>query len=108
MYTDISSNEDYSKFILENKYAVVYFSTNECNVCKVLKPKLLEFLNENYPLVKLAFINTEELKELAAQTNVFSVPTILFFVDAKAQICKTRFVNFSELHKELERIFYPL
>ncbi|MBM4170854.1 MAG: thioredoxin family protein [Ignavibacteria bacterium] len=105
MYFNISSHQDYSKFISENKFAVVYFSSDDCNVCKVFRPKLAEFLEKNYPSFKLAYLNTEVLKEIAAQLNVFTIPTILFFIDGKEQIRKARFVNFLELHEELERIF---
>jgi len=46
-----------------------------------------------------------EAKELAAQKNVFTVPTILFYFDGKEYIRKARFVNFDELESEIERYY---
>ncbi|MBI1938647.1 MAG: thioredoxin family protein [Ignavibacteriales bacterium] len=105
MQTDIISIEDFSSFIQSNKAAVVYFSTPDCNVCKVLKPKLIEFLSENFPLIKFGYVNIDGLKETAAQKSVFTVPTILFFIEGKEYIRKARFVNFDELEGELRRVY---
>lgn len=104
MQTDIISLEDFNNFIQSNKAAVVYFSTPDCNVCKILKPKLIEFLSEKFPLVKFGYVNTELSKETAAQNGVFTVPTILFFIEGKEYIRKARFVNFDELEGELRRV----
>ncbi|PKL84255.1 MAG: thioredoxin [Ignavibacteriae bacterium HGW-Ignavibacteriae-3] len=105
MQTDLFTLEDFSAFIKSNKAAAVYFSTPDCNVCKVLKPKLIELLAVEFPIIQFAYVNCEESKELAAQQNVFSVPTILFFFDGKEYIRKARFVNLQELEVELSRIY---
>lgn len=105
MQTDIISSEDFNNFIRTNKITVVYFSTPDCGVCKVLKPKLIEFLSEKFPLVKFGYVNIELSKETAAQNSVFTVPTILFFIEGKEYIRKARFVNFDELENELDRIY---
>lgn len=74
-------------------------------MCKVLKPKLIEMLVQNFPLMNFAYVNCEEAKELAAQQNIFSVPTILFFFEGKEFIRKARYVNLDELKNELDRIY---
>lgn len=84
---------------------MLYFSTNECNVCKVLKPKLKEYLSENFPEIKFAYININESKELASQRSIFTVPTILFLLEGKEIIRKARHINFGELHDELDRVY---
>lgn len=105
MQIDIVTPEDFNNFIQSNKAAAAYFSTPDCNVCKVLKPKLIEFLSENFPLIKFGYVNTELSKETAAQNSVFTVPTILFFIEGKEYIRKARFVNFDELEEELSRVY---
>ena len=105
MQTDIISLEQFESFVSGNTAAVVYFSTLDCNVCKVLKPKLIEMLKEEFPEIKFAYVNAAESKELAALQNIFSVPTILFFFDGKETIRKARFVNLEELGFELERVY---
>lgn len=108
MQTDIFTSAEFNSFISSNKAAAIYFSTPDCNVCKVLKPKLIEMLNQNFPLINFAYVNCGEAKELAAQQNIFSVPTILFFFEGKEFIRKARYVNLDELEDELSRIYSML
>lgn len=105
MQTDINSLEQFNSFISSNKGAVVYFSTPDCNVCKVLKPKLIELIQNKFPQIKFGYTNITNSKELAAQSNVFSVPTILFFFEGKEFIRKARFVNFDDLKAEIARYY---
>lgn len=105
MQTDINSIEKFNTFTTENTAAVVYFSTPDCNVCKVLKPKLIEIIESEFPKMKFGYANVAESKELSVQMNVFSVPTILFFFEGKEYIRKARFVNLDELENEIRRIY---
>ncbi len=88
-----------------NSAALIYYSTPECNVCKVLKPKTLEFINKNFPLIKPAYVDCEKSKELAAQNSVFTVPVIIVYFEGKEFVRKTRNFNFSELYEELNRTY---
>lgn len=100
---DLTSLEEYEKFIAENPATLIYFSTPQCNVCKVLKPKLAGFVNADFPNIKMGYINSEQLPEIAAQNRIFTVPTILVLLDGKESIRKSRNVNLAELSAELER-----
>ena len=97
--------EELHLFISSNIAASVYFSTPDCNVCKVLKPKFIEFLQTEFPLIKFLYVDVSLSKELSAQQNIFAVPTILFFFDGKEFFRKSRIVNFEELREELDRIY---
>ena len=99
----ISSLDEFNEFVKNNGGAVTYFSTPQCNVCKVLKPKLKELLAEHFPEMKFAYVNTVEAEEMAAQNQVFTVPTILFHLDGREFIRKSRNVNLNILAEELER-----
>ncbi len=100
---DLFTLEDYENFIKENPGAVVYFSTPTCNVCKVLKPKLKEMLASDYPKMKFAYVNCEDAKELAAQNQIFAVPTIQFLFEGREFIRKSRNINLPSLANELDR-----
>ncbi len=107
--TNIFTVKEYGDFIQRHPGAVLYFSTPECNVCKILKPKLLEILDEEFPELKFAYINCNEAKELAAQNQIFAVPTILFLFDGKETLRKSRNINLLILKEELNRpyeLFY--
>lgn len=103
MQTDITNEIEFNKFITEYSGTIVYFSTPTCNVCKVLKPKLLEMIGEEFPLLKFAYVDCEKSKELAAQNRIFAVPTILFFLDGKEMFRKSRNIGLSEIHDEITR-----
>lgn len=80
-----------------------YFSTEACNVCKILKPKVGELIESEFPKIKLAYIKSDKLPEVAAQNQVFAAPTILVFFDGREYIRKSRNIGIGELHKEIER-----
>ncbi len=105
MYQDINQIDEFNDFIKSNSAALVYFSTSECNVCKILKPKTLEFINYNFPLIKAAYVDCENGKGLAAQNRVFTVPAIVIFFEGKEFIRKARNFNFSDLYEELNRTY---
>lgn len=100
---DISSKDEFNKIISGEASVAAYFSAEHCNVCKVLKPRLKEFLNEEFPKISFVYIDIEKEKELAAEYSIFAVPTIIFFFEGKEAIRKSRNFGFSELELALER-----
>ncbi len=99
----LNSFKNYTEFIKNNKASLVYFSTPHCNVCKILKPKIINFIKSEFPNIKLGYVNTIEVKDAAAQNNIFTVPTILFFLEGKEFLRKSRNISIAEFRKELER-----
>lgn len=100
---DIFTVEEFESFIKDNDGAVIYFSTPQCNVCKILKPKLKEMLAEEFPEMKFAYVDCEQAKELAAQKQIFAVPTILFYLDGREFLRKSRNMNLNIVAEELSR-----
>lgn len=105
MYKDLFQENEFKEFVKTNTAALVYFSTPGCNVCKVLKPKTLEFLNENFPLIKPAYVDCEKSKELAAQNGIFTVPVVVIYFEGKEFLRKARNFSFAELYGELNRAY---
>lgn len=105
MYKDLFRESDFTEFVNTNAAALVYFSTPGCNVCKVLKPKTLEFLNENFPMIKPAYVDCEKSKELAAQNGIFTVPVVVIYFEGKEFVRKARNFSFAELYEELNRAY---
>ncbi len=105
---DIKTEEEFEKQISENSAAAFYFSTPDCNVCKILKPKLIDLLNSDFPEFKFFYIDCEKAEKLAAQKNIFAVPTILFYFEGKEFIRKSRNINLSELSAEISRPYSML
>ncbi len=99
----LNSLEEYTDFVKENQGALIYFSTPQCNVCKVLKPKIKDFVEKEFEKVKMAYIDTETLPEVAAQNGIFAVPTILVFFEGKEFLRKSRNISLVEFREELQR-----
>ena len=90
----------------ENHKAVCfYLSTPECNVCKVLKPKVIEMLKSDFPQIRFYYIDLNEAKEISGQLSVFSVPTILVYFEGKETIRVSRNVHPEELREQIDRYY---
>ena len=99
----IQSYQDF-KQLLENQDAVLaYFSTDACNVCKVLKPKVQEMIAESFPQMKMVYVQSDKQPELAAQNRVFAAPTVVVFFAGRETIRKSRAFGIDELKAEIQR-----
>jgi len=103
VYKNILSINEFEDFIASNKAALVYFSNPECSVCKVLKPKVLELLLENFTQIKPAYVDCDKIKELASQNRIFTIPVIIIYFEGKESIRRTRNINLDELKSILNR-----
>lgn len=99
----IHSLEDFEVILKQNDAIAIYFSTEYCNVCKVLKPKVKEFLDEEFPKVVFKYVDIEQQKEIAGNYSIFAVPTIVFFFGGKEAFRKSRNFGIAELSDAIER-----
>ncbi len=102
MYTEITSFEEFEQMKKEAAL-LAYFSTEACNVCKVLKPKVQQLLEERFPEVKMAYVKSDELPDIAGQNRIFAAPTILVFFDGREYIRKSRNIGIGELEEAIAR-----
>lgn len=105
MEHNIQDNIDFEQLKQEKAALVCYFSTTECSVCHVLKPKVIDLVKENFPEMDFVYIESNKFPEVAAQNNVFSAPTIVVFFEGKEYIRKSRNIGINELKPEIERIY---
>jgi len=102
MYTEVTSFEEFEK-MKQEPALLAYFSTEACNVCKVLKPKVMQLLEEQFPEMKMAYIKSDVLPDIAGQNQIFAAPTILVFFDGREYIRKSRNIGIGELHEAISR-----
>lgn len=102
-FININSITEFEKFIVSNEALLIYFSHKECNVCKVLRPKVEEMLRKGFPALKMMYCDTVKYPEIAAQRSIFAVPTILIFFDGREYIRKSRNIGIEELYTLIER-----
>ena len=83
---------------------LIYFSTETCNVCHSLFPKIEEMLKE-FPEIKLGRVDMNDVKEAAGKYSVFTIPTIVVFINNKEALRKSRFVGVEELKGDIDRYY---
>ena len=99
----IQSNQEFDQILAENDAVLVYFSTEICSVCQVLKPKVIEMVSESFPKMKMVFVESNRLPELAAQNRVFAAPTVVVFFAGRETIRKSRAFGVDELRSDIQR-----
>ncbi len=95
--------DEFGLLISQNKAVLVYYSTPECVVCLSLRPKIEEMLSIRFPRILFHYVDCVDEAELAAQNSIFAVPTIVFYLDGKEFIRKSRFVGVDELAAQIQR-----
>ncbi len=103
MIHDLDSLDKFQETINNNEAVLVYFSHEQCNVCKVLKPKVKTMLDKNFPKIKMYYADTVLYPEIAAQNSIFTVPTIAIYFDSKEFLRLSRNVSIKELQEKIER-----
>ena len=103
MFETINSYQEFLKLKEKEPALLAYFSTEACNVCKVLKPKVRELVENEFPKIKTIYVQTDKIPEAAAQNQVFAVPAILVFFDGREYIRKSRNIGIGELQQEIDR-----
>lgn len=96
---------EFQNIIESHKAVCFYLSTPECNVCKVLKPKVLEMIENDFPEITFCYVDLNEAKEISGQLSVFTVPTILVYFEGKESIRVSRNVHLEELREQIERYY---
>ena len=99
----IQSIQEFEQLLAGQDAVLAYFSTEICSVCKVLKPKVSEMVSESFPLMKMVFIESDKLPELAAQNRVFAAPTVVVYFAGRETIRKSRAFGIDELKAEIQR-----
>ncbi len=100
---EISSTDEFLTFIEDNQACAIYFSGENCSVCKALKPKLIELFQSRYTKIAVGIVETENSQEIASQNSIFTIPTLLIFFNGSEFIRKSRTISIHELEKEVDR-----
>ena len=82
---------------------LLYFSGENCNVCHALRPKFKEVFDENFPQLKQIYLDAHENPEISAHFQVFSVPTMIVFMDGREFAREGRAVSLHQLTEQLKR-----
>ncbi len=103
MYPTIKNLDEFNEIKEKNTGVLFYFSNENCNVCKVLKPKIYEMLQNNYPEIPFYYVDISLTPDVSAQNSVFTIPTLIVFFDGKETIRKSRHIGVDELKDAIYR-----
>lgn len=81
-----------------------FFTSKTCGVCKVLKPKLLEAVQANFPKVGIRLVDVEEEEEFTGQSMVFTLPVVIIKVDGREMYRFARSFSVYEVLEKLKRL----
>ena len=95
--------EELQQTIREKPGVLLYFSGENCNVCHALRPKFKEAFDTHFPLVEQIYLDAQEHPEIAAHFQVFSVPTMIVYLDGREFAREGRAVSLLGLVEKLKR-----
>lgn len=85
------------------KLLVAYFSHDDCQVCKVLKPRVQQ-LTLSLANVEFLYVDIRAYPAVSGQHLVFAVPTVIIFAYGREQRRFSRHFSVDEIAAELQRI----
>ncbi|MDO9258107.1 MAG: thioredoxin family protein [Bacteroidales bacterium] len=97
--------KDIESLVADNTAVLLYFYNDNCAPCKILRPKVQELVQDNFPRIEFRLINAEQHPALSAQHGVFASPTLIVFFEGKEYIRESKNISISELHDKIERIY---
>lgn len=84
---------------------LLYFSGENCNVCHALRPKFKEVFDTHFPQLRQIYLDAHENPEISAHFQVFSVPTMIVFMDGREFAREGRSVSLHQLTEKLKRLY---
>ena len=82
---------------------LLYFSGENCNVCHALRPKFKEVFDKEFSQLKQIYLDAHENAEISAYFQVFSIPTMIVFMDGREFAREGRSVSLHQLTEKLKR-----
>lgn len=81
----------------------IWFSAPGCGVCSVLRPRIKALFEKEFPRVRWLDLDTAAKPAMAAQHRVFTIPTLLVFLDGREFLRRARNFSPAEVRDALER-----
>ena len=89
--------------ISQNTGVLLYFWADNCAVCSDLRPKVKKLFDDKFPAITQIYLEANQHKEVSLHFSVFTVPTLIVFLDGKETIRETRAMSLVRLSDELLR-----
>lgn len=100
----LRSVDEVKEFTLENYFSFLYVSSEECNVCKDLFPKVEELLKK-YPKIESRRMEINDVQGLAGHLSIFTIPAVILYIDGMEYLREARFISIEDLDRKIERYY---
>lgn len=108
MLYEIETELDFDERLAQSPASLLWFTSSDCGVCKVLMPKMLEMQQTRFKQLQFLYIDISQFPALASRYSVFTVPSLLAIFDGKEFLRKARSMGVEEVALELERPYNML
>lgn len=105
MRNNITLLSEFTQEISRNKLVLAYFGREECQTCVALKPKVKEMITTKFPETIFLDIETSHASEIYGQYTIFTVPSILLFVEGREILRRSRIISILELETLISKIY---
>ncbi|MDX1351626.1 MAG: thioredoxin family protein [Thiomicrorhabdus sp.] len=82
---------------------LILFGGKECNVCHSIKPKLIELISEEYPKIKMVYVDCHVVTDICSQNGVFTLPTLQVFFTGQRFIEEVRSFSLQKVMQDIAR-----
>jgi thiol-disulfide isomerase/thioredoxin len=103
MYTELTSKEQVNNVLAANEAIILYFYNDHCAPCISLRPKVKEMVDDQFPKLKLFFVNSEKYPDIPAGYQVFANPTLLLYFDGREYRRESKYISIPQLAEEIAR-----
>lgn len=100
----IETQEGANALVAAHAMTLLYFGSQTCGVCRDMLPKV-EKLLANYPNIKGAYIEADQVPELAAAFSVFTLPALLIYAEGKEVIREARHISLLDVTERVDRYY---
>lgn len=100
----MDSVDSIRQLIDENEMVLIYFGSENCNVCSAVKPKVEGILGK-YSAITSGLVDVEKSSKAAAEFSVFTIPVILVFIEGKEIIREARYISMKDIEDKIERYY---
>jgi thioredoxin 1 len=99
----LSPGQSLADYVRSAPAVVLYFTSTECGVCHVLWPRIEALLREEFPLLPWCRVDVRDQREYAAQSGVFTLPTLICYFDGREGARLVRAFGLQQVRDALER-----
>ncbi len=104
----LTSYKQLLEVVRTDKAALFYLSFPSCGVCKSILPKVIKLAEDNFPEIRLYYVDIEAVPEASGQLSVFTVPAVLVYFQGKEMVREARNFGIQELGAKIDRYYSML